>query len=361
MSWTGLLNAFARGERPVFARFLRALGGISLWLCASCASAPNANELQRFEYEEAHMNLPFRLVFYAAGKAEADRAARDAFQRIEELNRIMSDYDPESELSRLSRSSGQGMAVPVSADLWRVLERAQALAEESHGAFDITVGPYVTLWRQARRTHRLPDAARLAHAAQSVGYQKMRLTPARHAVELLAPEMRLDLGGIGKGYALDEALKILQKRGIERALVSGGGDMALGDAPPGKEGWRIELAPLDVTNAPPPEFVLLKKAGLATSGDLFQRLEIGGKRYSHIVDPRTGLGLTDHSLVTVIASDGMTADSLTKVVSVLGPEEGLAFIRSRTRAEARVSRKPAEEIEIRASAGFARFYAPKAK
>src|SRR4051812_15617110 len=222
MRWTSLLKRMARGETPVFARFVRALGGLSLWLCTSCASAPNPTEmLQRFEYEEAHMNLPFRLVFYAPGKAEADRAARDAFERIEDLNRSMSDYDPESELSRLSRSSGQGSAVPVSADLWRVLKRAHDLSEESHGAFDVTVGPYVNLWRQARRTHRLPDPTRLAQAGRSVGYEKMRLIPASRAVELLAPEMRLDLGGIAKGYALDEALKILQKHGIQRALVSG--------------------------------------------------------------------------------------------------------------------------------------------
>jgi thiamine biosynthesis lipoprotein len=217
----------------------------------------------------------------------------------------------------------------------------------------------VNLWRQARRTHRLPEPARLERARRSVGYQKMRLVPSRHAIELLASDMRLDLGGIAKGYALDEALKILQKHGIRRALVSGGGDMALGEAPPGKAGWRVELAPLDVTNAPPAEFLLLQNAGLATSGDLFQRLDIDGKRYSHIVDPRTGIGLTDHSLVSVIARDGMTADSLTKVVSVLGPEAGLKFIRNKTRAEARVVRKPGAEVEVRETAGFPRFYASK--
>jgi thiamine biosynthesis lipoprotein len=348
----------ARRRAIVIGRSLQILAGVCAWLCASCTGLPDRQEaLQRYEYEEAHMNLPFRLVFYASAKAEAERAAHSAFQRIEDLNGIMSDYDLESELSKLSRSSGQGRAIPVSADLWRVLERAKKLAEESHGAFDVTVGPYVNLWRMARREHRLPEAARLDRARRSVGYQKVKLDPSRHTVELLARDMRLDLGGIAKGYALDEALNVLEKHGIRRALVSGGGDMALGAAPPGKKGWRIELAPLDVTNAPPAEFVLLKHAGLATSGDLFQRLEIDGKRYSHIIDPRTGTGLTDHSLVTVIARDAMTADSLTKVVSVLGPREGLQFIRTKTKAEARVVRKPAAKVELLASEGFARFYA----
>lgn len=302
------------------------------------------------------MNLPFRLVFYAPNQEAADSAARHAFQRIEEINQCMSDYNPESELSLLSRGSGQGLSVPVSPDLWQVLQRARLLSEQSGGAFDVTVGPCVNLWRKARREHKMPDPDRLERARKAVGYQNIRLDPRTHAVELLVPDMRLDLGGIAKGFALDEALQVLKQHLIPSALVSGGGDMALGDAPPGKKGWRIELAPLDATNAPPAQFVLLSNAGLATSGDLFQRLEINGQRFSHIVDPRTGIGLTDHSLVTVIARDGMTADSLTKVVSVLGPEKGLDFIRKRTQAAVRVVRKPAARIEFYEAGNFSRYY-----
>ena len=131
--------------------------------------------------------------------------------------------------------------------------------------------------------------------------------------------------------------------------------MAAGDAPAGKQGWEIELAPLDVTNAPPARFVILKHAGLATSGDLFQRLEINGKRYSHIVDPRTGIGLTDHSLVTIIAKDATTADGLSKVVSVLGATGGFP-IAQHEHAQARVIRKPGEKIEEQETAGFRKSY-----
>jgi thiamine biosynthesis lipoprotein len=156
---------------------------------------------------------------------------------------------------------------------------------------------------------------------------------------------------------LDEALKVLEGRGIPRALVTGGGDMVAGDAPPGKKGWRIEVAPLDVSNAPPARFVLLKRAGLATSGDLFQRLEIEGKRYSHIVDPRTGLGLTDHSLVTVIAADGTTADGLSKVVSILKPEKSFPIVK-RYGAAARVVRMPDQRIEAFETAEFRNYDDP---
>ena len=175
-------------------------------------------------------------------------------------------------------------------------------------------------------------------------------------MELLVPNMRLDLGGIAKGYAVDEAMKILRQHGIRSALIAGGGDMAVGDAPPGKKGWKIEIAPIDLPNAPPKSFVLLKNRALATSGDIFQRLEIGGKRYSHIVDPRTGIGLTDHSLVTIIADNCTMADSLATAVSVLGPNEGLELIEKTRHAEAHILRKPGEKIESFESRGFKNFY-----
>lgn len=300
--------------------------------------------------------MSFRIVLYAPDQATATRAADAAFQRIQQLNDIMSDYDPDSELSKLSHTSGQGLAVPVSKDLWTVLERAQALAVRSGGAFDVTVGPYVNLWRQARRRHQLPDPARLARAKHSVGYQHVRLDPKRHTVELLAPDMRLDLGGIAKGYALDQALKVLKEQGIHQALVEGGGDVALSEPPPGKLGWRIQLSSVDATNAPPARFLLLKNCAISTSGDLYQRLEIDGKRYSHIVDPRTGIGLTDHSIVNVIAPNGITSDSLTKVVAVLGPRQGLKFIEATPGVAARVMRESGGKIELSSSRGFARYY-----
>ena len=130
--------------------------------------------------------------------------------------------------------------------------------------------------------------------------------------------------------------------------------MAFGKAPPGKKGWRIELAPLDATNAPPARFLSLSNCALGTSGDMFQRLEIGGKRYSHIIDPRTGLGLEDHSVVRVIARDCQTANSLATATSVVGPEAGLALVKKKG-AEAHIVRKPVQQIEVMESPGFKRF------
>jgi thiamine biosynthesis lipoprotein len=326
-------------------------------LIVSCVSTPHSGPpAGRYEFHQTEMGVPFRIVLYATSPSAAEGAAAAAFQRIKQLNDIMTDYDSDSELSRLSQTSGKNQAVPVGPDLWVVLERAQSLAQRSHGAFDVTVGPYVNLWRFARSQGILPDPARLAKARQAVGYAKMQLDPVHHTVKLLAPNMRLDLGGIAKGYAVDQAVKTLRRLGIASALVAGGGDIGVSAPPPGSPGWRIELPPLDVSNAPPARFVVLSQAGISTSGDLFQRLEINGVRYSHIVDPRTGVGLTDHSLVTVIAPDDFTADGLTKVMSVLNPTDALRFIARTPHAAVRIVRKPGDKVEVYESKGFHHFY-----
>ncbi|MBI3875116.1 MAG: FAD:protein FMN transferase [Verrucomicrobia bacterium] len=339
-----------------FHRAARIAFGFAALLLASCSTAPRA-ALQRFEYLEAQMAVPFRIVLYAPSEAQADAAAKAAYARIAQLNTIMSDYEDASELSRLSRTAGSGQTVKLSDDLWRVLARAQWVAKESDGAFDVTCGPLVQLWRRARRQRELPDPVKLAEARKAVGYTNLVLDAREHTAKLLVPGMRLDVGGIAKGDAAGEALKVLRARGIRSALVAGSGDMAIGDAPPGKRGWRIELAPLDAPGAPPTRFLEVANCGFATSGDLFQRAEIGGKRLSHIVDPRTGQALTDHGLVVVITPEGITADSLSTTVSVLGPEKGVRFIERIPGAATRIQRAPGERVEVIESRGFVKFYA----
>jgi thiamine biosynthesis lipoprotein len=138
--------------------------------------------------------------------------------------------------------------------------------------------------------------------------------------------MLLDLGGIAKGYAADAALEVLRQRGITRALVGLGGDIAVGDAPPGAAGWRIGVAPLKNADAPARHFLILKNAGVSTAGDLHQAVEIGGKRYSHIIDPGTGMGLVGRRSATVIAPNATTSDGLDTGMCVMGPERAMAMI-----------------------------------
>jgi thiamine biosynthesis lipoprotein len=277
--------------------------------------------LRRYEYAQAHMGTEFRVVFYASDPEVAARASVAAFERIARLDATMSDYAQTSELNSVCRQAG-GPPVKVSDDLFRVLARSQELAARTGGAFDVTCGPAVRLWRRARRTGELPDRARMAEALGLVGSEKLRLDAEARSVALARAGMQLDLGGIAKGYAADEALAELGRFGIRSALVAAGGDIAVGDAPPGERGWRIAIAPLGPDGAAPPELVL-RDAAVSTSGDSEQFVEIDGVRYSHIVDPRTGMGVTERWSVTVVAPDATTSDSLATAISVLGPDGGV--------------------------------------
>jgi thiamine biosynthesis lipoprotein len=299
---------------------------------------------ERFEFTQIQMGMPFRIVLYAPDADSANAAARAAYARIKQLNGIMSDYDPESELMQLCRTAGSGKAVPVSPDLLAVLSHALALSKKSDGAFDVTVGPLVRLWRKARRTKTFPTEEELAAARAVIGYRHIRINGEARTVELLKPGMQLDLGGIAVGYAIDDVLGLLKTRGVSSALIDGSGDIGVSDAPPGKTGWRIGIAPLDAEQAPS-RYVILRNAAVTTSGDAFQFVEIDGKRYSHIVDPTTGLGLTDHSSVTLLARNCTIADSYTKAVAVLGRKRGLELIDETPGAAAIVVRAPGGKVE----------------
>ena len=255
------------------------------------------------------MGLPVRIRLYSSSEEAAGTAAAAAFARIAALDQMMSDYRPDSELRRLGSSWS-----PVSRELFAVLERAIEIADATGGAFDPTVGPLVALWREARQSHRLPDASAIDTAKTLVGWRLVQLDAARPAVRLAREGVRLDLGGIAKGYIIQQALQAMIPFGVTRALVEAGGDIVVGDAPPGRDGWSIDVTGSDA------EFVAraarLTNAALATSGPTAQFVEIDGVRYSHVVDPRTGLGLTNQVTARVIAADGATADALATALTV---------------------------------------------
>ncbi|MFN7016231.1 MAG: FAD:protein FMN transferase [Fimbriimonadales bacterium] len=264
---------------------------------------------QRYEFSQVRMGVDTRIVVYADDEAQAVRACRAAYTRISELEQKMSDYRVDSELNLLCQRA-VGRWVGVSPELFYVLWRGQKLAHQTDGAFDVTVGALVRLWREARRTGKLPDEATLQAAKARSGYRLMELSLPRRAVRLKTEGMQLDLGGIAKGYACDKALQVLRRHSIRRALIQMGGDIVAGDAPPNEQGWRVELAEGGTT--------LLRNAALSTSGSTEQYVEINGIRYAHILDPRTGLGLTRLVLARVRARDGITADSLATAAAVLG-------------------------------------------
>jgi thiamine biosynthesis lipoprotein len=318
-----------------------------------CAAEPTTN---RYEFTEPQMGVPVTIVVYAADEAAANQAVRAAFRRISDLNAVLSDYEDGSELNRLSRSSPHPRPVMVSDDLFTVLWRAHLLSEQTDGAFDVSVGPLVQLWRRARRQHALPTKERLERALTAVDYRAIQLDAEHKTVRLTKPKMRLDLGGIGMGYAVDAAIEMLKKHGIQAAMVDGSGDIGTLGTPPGATGWRIGIAP-DGGRGIPTRYVMLANRALALSGDAYQYVEIDGVRYSHIVNPHTGLGLTEQSSVTVIADDCTTADSYATAASVLGTDEGLKLITQTPHAEALsirlVDGKP-HSVQTKGWAGFER-------
>ncbi len=312
-------------------RASRGVGGIVLLagiLAAGCrSSSPQPPPLQRFEFTSPHVGTLFSITLYASDKSGAQLAAQAAFRRIAALDDIMSDYQADSELMRLC-DQPPGTPVTVSAELFDVLQRAQKISELSEGAFDVTVGPYVRLWRFSRKRKVLPSPAEITAAAAGVGYTKLRLNGKARSVTLLAPAMRLDLGGIAKGYAADQALRLLKEKGIARALVAASGDIAIGNPPPGQKGWRVGIRAVESRTNQISRSIVLHNCGISTSGDTEQAVEINGVRYSHIVSPATGLGLTEPIQVSVIAPDATATDGLATAVSVLGVKRGLAMVES---------------------------------
>ncbi|MBD3676579.1 MAG: FAD:protein FMN transferase [Planctomycetaceae bacterium] len=298
------------------------------------------------------MGVPFRLVVYATDQRAANKALDAAFKRISDLNDIYSDYDPNSELSRLSRSSGTGEKVSISHELFDILRISERISRQSQGAFDVTVGPYVRLWRRARRQKQLPDTERMAEAKAAVGYQYIRMDAKQQSVELLRENMRLDLGGIAKGYAADEAMRVLREHGIESALIDASGDLLLSDPPPGESSWTIGIAALKSPEGEPTEYLKVANLAVATSGDAYRYVEIDGTRYSHIVDPQTGKGLTTQSSVTVVAPTATLADAWASAVSVLGPGRGLRVLAARDKISALITTRQENQTRTVRSCDF---------
>jgi thiamine biosynthesis lipoprotein len=306
----------------------------------SQAEADDAN-LRRFDFERVEMGVIFRLSVYGSDSGVANKAAEAAYARVHELNGIFSDYDGSSEVRRLCEASGPGRPIGVSDELFTVLQASLQLSRDTDGAFDVTVGPLTKLWRRARRREVMPEPDQLSDARKLIGHKLVRIDCRAKTVELSLTGMRLDFGGIAKGFAADEALRVLKENGFRRALVDASGDIVAGDPPPRAEFWVVEVEALrrreqdanSIANKPndadqggPVPRLKICNQAVATSGDAYQSVVIAGRRYSHIVDPKTGLGLNQRSSVTIIAPTGMMADGFASAVSVLGPEMGIQLL-----------------------------------
>lgn len=284
-------------------------------------------------WTEPHMGTVFTIRVWVANNPDetqkAEGAVSLAFQKIGELDQICSDYIASSELNGLHRHDAE-TPVEISRTLADILQRSRQLSERTDGAFDVTIGPLIRQWRLSRKNSRLPRKQQLDAAFAATGYQNLVLDfpsgDASPTATLRVPGMKLDLGGIAKGSAADAALATLRSHGFPQSLVAASGDIAVGDPPPGKDSWRVGIQGLASDAEPVKEASLpgdltglieLSNAAISTSGDLRQWITIDGTRYSHIVDPTTGLGLTRRRSVSVIAPNATDSDSLATACSVL--------------------------------------------
>jgi FAD:protein FMN transferase len=322
------------------------------------AATWGAEPLMRYQQTQRHMGSEISITLYAPTDARATAAFQAGFAQFAAIDKVGSDYNPDSELSLLSRAAPSSKPIPVSETLWPLLSAAEKYAQASHGAFDITVGPLTKLWRRARRQKEMPTDEELANALAAVSWKNLVLDESTRTAALLKPNMRLDLGGIAQGYAADKAVAAMKTLGITRVLVDASGDVALGDPPPGETAWRVGLSPV-AGEGMAERIVSVANMAVVSSGDAYQAVTIQGKRYSHIVDPKTGLGLTGRSQVTVIAPDATSADALATALCVLGPEQGFKLLEKYPNTHARiVSQADDNSLVERESPHFSQWYAP---
>lgn len=288
-------------------------GGMAVAI-AFAILAVAADGAEKCSFSRPLMGTRVSIVCYSENKATAERAARAAFAKAEEVNAVASDYLPDSELSLLS-SKPPGVAVPLSPLLFALLAESRRIAEATNGAFDPTLGPMTKLWRETRASGRLPTREKLAAARAASGWRHFTLDPASRTITLLRENMAFDLGGIAKGYAADLMLESLVEADIGQAMVTAGGEIRIGDPPPGREGWKVALRTFELGKNE--EILTLSNAAVSTSGDLHQSIEIGGVSYSHILDPATGLGLTRRVAASVIADEAKLSDAFATAACVL--------------------------------------------
>lgn len=299
---------------------------------ASASSAPAASAPVRVAVEGKAMGTHITLAAYTTDALD-EPALRDklgkALAEIRRLEGLMTTWREDSELSRVNAAAGQG-AVAVSAETLRVIEKSVWMSARSEGVFDITFEAMHGLWKfDQDLEEKIPDRRAVDAARKLIDWKKIRIDPEARTVKLERPRMRMSLGGIAKGYAVDAAARVLREEGLAAFFVQAGGDLFVQGRKPDGSAFRVGVRDprgRDQTDW----FAMLEVVdhAFSTAGDYERGFIKGGKRYHHIIDPRTGFPATACRSVTVWARDAFTADAVDDAVFILGPEKGLALVES---------------------------------
>ncbi len=303
-----------------------------LLVTALIAPKREARETVRYEDSRVSMACVYSLVVYGHDLAPLRQIVNAALNEVDRVDRLMSHYKKESELSRVNREAGK-THVKVDAELFDFIAECLRYSRESDGAFDITVGPLMKAWGFFRGEGRLPLDVELNEARGRVGYQHVVLNPKEKTIFFNQPGVELDLGGAANGYAVDRAIALLKQQGVRSALVSAGGSTIYGlGSPPGKTAWEVEVQdPVDHNRIA--TTVRLKDQALSVSGSSEKFFELEGLRYSHVMDPRTGRPVQGVLSVAVGAGSGVDGDALDNVFYVLGAERSKTYLKKFSASE----------------------------
>jgi thiamine biosynthesis lipoprotein len=300
---------------------------VTVLVAASAGISSLSAQAPEVRYEASHqaMGTTYNLVAYGRDQTFLSEVASEVFEEIDQLDAQMSNYQPQSELSVINREAA-GHAVIVEPKLFALLQYALRASQESDGAFDITVGPLMKRWGFFRGQGRLPSPAEITQVMHSIGYRHVHLDPEHRTIRFDTPGVEIDLGGIAKGYAVDQAAEILRSSGVTAALVSSGSSSiyALG-APPGERGWKVTVRdPFE--EGKQADVFRLKNFALSTSGNYERFFKINGKTYCHIMDPHTGWPVQDMLSTVAAVPTGIETEALTKIFFVGGVEKSRSYL-----------------------------------
>jgi thiamine biosynthesis lipoprotein len=344
--WLKFTDKHLIKTETLYRTFTCFLCGLLIMICSHA-------QLKKYHFSASKMGSPFTIVMVSNDSLKAAELAKKSYELVDSFNHIFSDYESESEIGLLNNYTGT-QAQKISPALWDVLMISGKAYQKSKASFDITVGPLSSIWRKARKEKGFPSNALILEKRKLVGFKKLKFDTAKRQLTIF-PGMRLDLGGVAKGYIAQQVVDFLRKNGITQALADAGGDMVMSNAPGDTKGWVIGVNIPETTDELLPRKLQLSNMAVATSGDAYQYFEKDGIKYSHIIDPRTGYGITSQRNVTVIAGNGADADWLATACSILSIDEAKKLAVS-MRAELLITVLEKGKVVYYSTKGFARFW-----
>ena len=324
-----------------------------LMLLAGCRTGGDVSDIPKttskaepFRQGRLIMGTLVEITIFDPGDADPEAACTAAYEEIVRVDELMSTYKRSSELSTINAYAAEKQ-MPLTEPTNHVLGRALHWATETKGAFDPTVGPMVSFWRLRQKVQIAPTAADVRRVLSQTGYDKVSHIPHARRVRFTQKDMRLDFGGLAKGYAVDKAAESLKQAGIRRAIVNAGGDLYAFGAP-SAAGIQHPLRAGELIGA-----IRLENRAVATSGNYERFFEIKGKHYCHIFDPRTGWPVQGVVSVTVTAFTALDADALATAAFVLGAEKGIEFLNRVDDVEGLIiTKKKGQQMKFHQTTGF---------